>query len=209
MNTSAEAGRKSVSSPSGLRSEPRDPEPETRQGWTLWLTGLPASGKTTLARRLWRRLHALGVNAVILDSDEVRQVLTPNPTYTDGERDRFYTGLVELAEMITRCGVNVIISATGSWRIYRERARRHLSPFAEVWVRCPIDICRARDPKGLYAQADAGEIQQLPGVGVPYEPPEAPAVVVDTDRQTPEEAAEKVLTTVPFLRYALPGNETS
>lgn len=174
-----------------------------KRGWALWLTGLPASGKTTLARTLRRKLGAMGVDVIILDSDEVRRILTPDPTYTDEERDRFYRGLVDLAEVLTHYGVNIIIAATGSWRAYRRAARKSLSPFAEVWVRCPIEVCRARDPKGLYVRADAGEIGNLPGVGTPYEPPEAPAVVVDSDRRTPEESTDKVLAGVPFLTHGV------
>ena len=165
----------------------------------MWLTGLPASGKTTLARTLRRKLAARGVECVVLDSDEVRQVLTPHPTYTPEERDRFYRGLVDLAHLLTDYGVNVIIAATGTWRAYRDAARKQLHPFAEVYVRCPIEVCRRRDPKGLYARADAGEITSLPGVGVPYEEPEDPAVVVDTDVLTPEEAAERVIAAVPMI----------
>ncbi len=171
-------------------------------GWALWLTGLPASGKTTLARTLRRMLAAYEVECVILDSDEVRQVLTPNPTYSSEERDRFYRGLVDLAHLLTDYGVNVIIAATGSWRAYREAARKQLHPFAEVYVRCPIEVCRQRDPKGLYARADAGEITNLPGVGVPYEEPENPAVIVDTDVLTPEEAARRVIAAVPMITRA-------
>jgi len=139
------------------------------------------------------------VECVILDSDEVRQVLTPNPTYTSEERDRFYRGLVDLAHLLTDYGVNVIIAATGSWRAYREAARKQLHPFVEVYVRCPVEVCRQRDPKGLYARADAGEITHLPGVGVPYEEPENPAVIVDTDVLSPEEAADRVIAAVPMI----------
>jgi len=169
------------------------------RGWALWLTGLPASGKTTVARTLRRKLKSAGVNAVVLDSDEVRRILTPEPTYTDEERQRFYAGLVDLAALLTGYGVNVIIAATGSSRAYRRLAWQKLSPFAEVWVCCPEDVCRDRDPKGLYAKAEAGEIENLPGVDAPYEPPEVPAVVVDTQRETPEESADRILAGVPFL----------
>jgi adenylylsulfate kinase len=179
--------------------------PEKR-GWALWLTGRPASGKTTLARALRYKLDVLGIEAIILDSDEVRQVLTPIPTYSEEERDRFYAGLVDLAALLMQYGVNVIISATGSRRAYRETAYRLLSPFAEVWVRCPIDICRMRDPKGLYARADAGLIVNLPGVGEPYEPPERPAVIIDADQHSPDLLAEKIIANVPFLAQAKNGN---
>ncbi len=174
--------------------------PRETPGWALWLTGLPASGKTTLARTLRRKLAEQGVECVILDSDEVRRVLTPNPTYSSEERDRFYRGLVDLAWLLTRYGVNVIIAATATWRTYRQAARQILHPFAEVYVRCPLEVCKKRDPKGLYARAEAREITNLPGVGVPYEEPERPAVVVDTDRLSPEEAAERVLAALPMLQ---------
>lgn len=177
------------------------------KAWTLWLTGLPASGKTTLARHLRARLAAMGVDCVILDSDEVRTVLTPNPTYSSEERDRFYQGLVDLAYLLTSYGVNVIIAATATWRAYREAARRILSPFAEVYVRCSIEVCRQRDPRGLYARADAGEITNLPGVGVPYEEPVNPAVTVDTEILSPDEAAERVLSVMSMIRK--PGRRRS
>lgn len=168
-------------------------------GWTVWLTGLPASGKTSLAYTLRVALRRRGVNAVILDSDEVRAILTPSPTYTRDERDRFYAALVELAALLTRYHANVIVAATASRRTYRDAARRGLSPFAEVWIRCPIEVCRCRDSKGLYARADAGDITTLPGVGVPYEVPEAPDVIVDSDRQSPETEAERIIEALPFL----------
>lgn len=170
-----------------------------KRGWAVWLTGLPASGKTTLARLLRRKLSRRRIEAVVLDSDELRPILTPNPTYTDEERDRFYSGLVDLARLLTGYGVNVIIAATGSRRTHRRAARDVLSPYAEVWVRCPMDVCRDRDPKQLYARADAGEIDNLPGVHTPYEPPAEQVVVVDTDRLTQDEAVEKILAAVPFL----------
>ena len=170
-------------------------------GWAIWLTGLPASGKTTLARVLRGKLDEQGISVVLLDSDEARRVLTPRATYAPQERDTFYDRLVAFAVWLVRCGENVIIVATGSQHSYRASARAQLAPhFAEVWVRCPIEVCRSRDPKGLYAGAAAGVIHNLPGVDAVYEAPVAPEVVVDTDRQTPEEAAEIVLASLPFVQ---------
>lgn len=172
-------------------------------GWAVWLTGLPASGKTTLARALRCKLNALGISAIVLDSDELRRVLLPNGTYTPAERDWFYNRLVELAAWLVRSGEHVIIAATGNRRWYREMARARLGPrFAEVWVRCPLDICRTRDSKGLYARAAAGLVHNLPGVDTPYEVPEQPEIVVDTDRLTPEEAAAIVLANLAFVQRA-------
>ena len=183
-----------------------------KSGWMIWLTGRPASGKTTLAHALRNALRAASSDNIILDSDELRPVLTPYPTYTEAERDRFYAGLVDLAALLTRYGVNVIIAATGSRRAYREAAQKKISDFAEVWVRCSVEVCRERDPKGLYARAEAGEITSLPGVSTPYEPPERPAVTVDTDQQSPEAITNQILAEVAFLAHnesADAGNENS
>jgi adenylylsulfate kinase len=170
-------------------------------GWAIWLTGLPASGKTTLARALRQKLNQQGISVVLLDSDEVRRVVAPAATYAPEERDWFYNRLVEIAAWLVNSGENVIIAATGSRRCYREAARARLAPrYAEVWVRCPAAVCRARDPKGLYAQAAAGAIANLPGSDAAYDPPEAPEVVVDTDRQTPEQAVEIIIDQLPFLQ---------
>jgi adenylylsulfate kinase len=173
---------------------------EKPRGWTIWLTGLPASGKTTLAHALRGKLRQYGVAAVVLDSDDLRRLVTPDPTYTSAERDWFYNRLIEMAAWLADAGDNVIISATGNRRAYRDAARARLAPgFAEVWARCPIRVCRARDMKGLYSRADAGQIVNLPGVNAVYEWPEAPEVVVDSDRLSAEEAADAVLAGLPFL----------
>jgi adenylylsulfate kinase len=164
-----------------------------RPGFAIWLTGLPSSGKTTLALALSRLLHERGIAVQILDSDELRRRLTPNPTYSADERDWFYDMIAFLAELLTANGVNVLIAATASRQAYRQAAREQIDRFAEVHVECPPDVCRARDPKGLWERADRGEIADLPGVGAPYEAPEAPEARVDTARQPAEAAAHHIL----------------
>lgn len=167
---------------------------DQHSGWAVWLTGLPASGKTALARALQRKLHARGISVALLDSDAVRRVMTPRATYAPAERDWFYNRLVELAVGLVNSGERVIIAATGSRRCYRAAARARLGArFSEVWVRCAVDVCRTRDPKGLYSRADAGEIHDLPGADAAYEEPEQPDAAVDTDRLTPDAAADAVL----------------
>jgi adenylyl-sulfate kinase len=173
------------------------------QGWTIWLTGLPASGKTTLARAIQARLRQYGIVAALLDSDTMRTILSPTSDYSAGGRAAFYRQLTDLTAHLTADGVNVIIAATANRRSYRQRAREQLHPFTEVWVRCALDVCRARDPKHLYQRADSGMIRDLPGVDAPYEPPEAPDLVVDTDQQTPEAAADAVIAGIPRLRHLL------
>jgi adenylylsulfate kinase len=164
-------------------------------GWTIWLTGLPMSGKTTLARVLRRTLNESGIPVVLLDSEEVWREIMPSAACSSEERDRFYSRLVELAAWLADSGENVIIAATASRRCYREAARARLAPrFAEIWVRCPPAVCRARAASGDSVQA------ALSGDGAGYEPPIAPDVVVDSDRQRPEEAAEAVIDSLPFVQ---------
>ncbi len=176
----------------------------TTDGWAIWFTGLPASGKTTPARAVRLALQENDISTILLDSDELRRLMLADTKFAPAERDWFYNRLVELAVWLVRSGEHVLIAATGSQRCYREAARAQLGPrFAEVWVRCPLEVCRARDPKGLYGQADAGMIHGLPGVDAPYEAPEAPEVIVDTDRQTLDEAAALVLARLPMLDRAV------
>ena len=164
----------------------------TQPGFALWLTGLSASGKTTLARALSQQLATQDISVQLLDSDELRQKLTPQPTYSAAERDWFYEMIVFLTELLTDNGVNVIIAATAPRRAYREAARNRLAHFVEVYVDCPLEVCRGRDPKGLWQQADSGQIATLPGVGVAYEPPLAPELSVNTAEQSVATAVARI-----------------
>lgn len=163
-----------------------------QQGFTIWLTGLPSSGKTTLARALAQRLDEQNIAVQLLDSDKLRRQLTPDPTYSPAERDWFYNTIGWLASLLTRNGVNVLIAATAPRRIHRQAARQRIDRFAEIYVACPPDVCRERDPKGLWERADKGEITNLPGAGTPYEIPESAEVTVHTDQLSIEEGVEHI-----------------
>jgi adenylylsulfate kinase len=167
--------------------------PKKVPGFTIWLTGLPSSGKTTLANALSLLLSERGTSVQILDSDDLRRRLTPDPTYSQEERDWFYDMVIFLTEMLTENGVNVLISATAPRRAYRDEARKRIKRFAEVYVDCPTEICRKRNSKGLWRRVDKGEITALPGAGVPYEPPDSPEVKVNTAQLSIEEAAHYLL----------------
>lgn len=145
-------------------------------GAVVWLTGLPAAGKSSLAARAAARLRAAGVAAAVLDSDEVRDALVPPPGHDDLARDAFYRTLAGLAAMLARQGLVVLVPATAHRRVWRELARALTPRFVEVFVDTSLDECRRRDPRGLYAAA--GVLPHLPGVNVPYEPPHAPELVV-------------------------------
>jgi adenylylsulfate kinase len=149
---------------------------DDRQAGSLvvWLTGLPRSGKSTLARAIHARLSAHGVPAVILDSDELRQTLVPAPGYDLQSRNDFYTTLGRLAALLARQGFVVLVPATAHRRNYRDAARELAPSFIEVHVATPLKSCLGRDPAGLYASSAKAE---LPGVGVEYEAPRAPEVV--------------------------------
>jgi adenylylsulfate kinase len=146
-------------------------------GAVVWVTGLPASGKSTLAaglrRALTRDLHP----CCVLDGDEVRGALVPRPGYTQAERDTFYATLARLSALLARQGLIVIVAATAHRRAHREDARALVERFIEVHVRVPLDECVRRDTKGLYAADRAGALSGLPGADVAYEPPTAPEVV--------------------------------
>lgn len=163
------------------------------RGVVIWLTGLPGAGKSTLAEILAARLLERGHRVQVLDADTLRAVLTPRPAYTPDERDWFYDVLVFVADLLARHGVVVVVAATAHRRSYRDRARRRLPRFAEIHVRCPLEVCRRRDPKGLYARSDLGMVTSLPGVQEPYEAPLHPDAVADTERGSPTETAAGVL----------------
>lgn len=162
-------------------------------GFAIWLTGLPASGKTTLANELKEQLTARHIQAIVLDSDDLRAVLTPEPTYMAEERDWFYGVIAYLAAFLSENNINVLIAATANHRLYRDRARARIGRFAEVYVQCSLDVCKERDPKGIYALAEEGQAKTVPGVGAEYEPPLNPEAVVDTTNTSPTEAARTVL----------------
>jgi len=146
----------------------------SQPGAVAWFTGLPASGKSTLARRVRDQLADGGRAAVLLDGDEVRRVLVPAPGYAPAERDAFYATLARLAALLAHQGHTVLVAATAPRRAHRAQARALAPRFLEVHLTTPAAECRARDPKGLWAAAKAGTAPELPGAGAPYEPPEAP-----------------------------------
>jgi adenylylsulfate kinase len=140
-------------------------------GAIIWFTGLPSSGKTTLARSVREALLLHGVQCVLLDGDEVRAALSPEPGYGENERVHFYRTLARLAGLLAGQGLVVLISATAHRRAFRDLARQQAPRFVEVFVDTPLEVCQARDAKGLYAKGVA-----VPGVASPYEPPSAPEV---------------------------------
>ncbi|HXF92504.1 MAG TPA: adenylyl-sulfate kinase [Nitrospiraceae bacterium] len=164
--------------------------------FAVWLTGLPASGKSTIATALRPKLEALGLRVDVLESDEVRRVLTPEPTYSPEERDLFYRALAFTGARLVEHGVSVIFDATAAKRAYRDLARSLIPRFLEIAVDCPLEVCMARDNKGTYRKGRGGESATVPGLQVPYEEPLKPDLRIDTTTATPAEAAAQVMTLI-------------
>jgi adenylylsulfate kinase len=176
---------------------PSDREP----AFAVWLTGLPASGKSTVARALAAELAGKGIRAAVLESDAVRREIAPNAGYGEAERDAFYATLAYLARVLVLHGVPVIVDATANRRAYRDRAREAIPRFLEVHVRCPLAVCQARDPKGIYRRGAEGTAENVPGVSAPYEPPLTPEGIVDGERDDPAVAAGRIVSALEEKGY--------
>lgn len=161
--------------------------------FAIWLTGLPASGKSTIVAALKPQLEALKLSVEVLESDAVRRTLTPTPTYSQPERDLFYRALAFMGAKLVSHGVTVIFDATANRRAYRDFARSLIPTFIEVWVECPLELAMQRDYKGTYQRGRRGESSTVPGLQDPYEAPLNPDVRIDTTKLSAREAAETIL----------------
>lgn len=170
-------------------------------GVLIWFTGVPASGKSTVGREVAKALGKRGVPVETLDAEEVRSNISPDLGFTPEDRDLNTKRLAFLGKLLTRNGVWAIVAAVSSLRKFRDRARDQVDKFVEVWVDCPIDVCKKRDPSGLYARAERGEVNDIAGLHQPYEEPLKPEVVLHTHEETVEQSAQKVLKRLEELGY--------
>lgn len=164
--------------------------------FAIWITGLPASGKSSIVASLRPRLETLGLRVEVLESDAVRRFLTPAPTYSREERDLFYRALAFLGSRLVAHGVTVIFDATANRRAYRDLARELIPHFLEVAVECPLEVCKERDRKGTYRKGLAGESTTVPGLQDVYEPPRDPDVRIESTRTTPEASTDLILAAI-------------
>lgn len=167
--------------------------------WAVWITGLPGSGKSVVARAAVDALAAAGHTVELLELDEMRRLVTPQPSYSDVERDLVYRALVYVASTLVDAGVPVIIDATAHRRQWRDLARTVFPRFAEIQLVCPLDVCRERErtrragnaPRGVY-MAGGKPDAHVPGVDVAYEPAASPELVVDTTQESPATASARI-----------------
>jgi bifunctional enzyme CysN/CysC len=161
----------------------------------LWLTGISAAGKSTIANLVERELHRRGHHTYLLDGDNVRHGLNSNLGFTEADRIENIRRAAEVARLMTDAGLIVLVSFISPYRAERRMARALFEPheFFEIFVDAPLALAEQRDPKGLYRKARRGELRNFTGIDAPYEPPENPELRIDTSRLAPDEAARSII----------------
>jgi sulfate adenylyltransferase len=195
-----------VPDPDGFRPEVAELLAEAypaqrRRGLTVWLTGLSAAGKSTLAELLAHRLLEYGRASTVLDGDIVRTHLSKGLGFSRADRDTNIRRMGFVAALITRHGGTVICAAISPYRALRAEIRARIGNYVEVFANAPLEVCEARDRKGCYRKARAGKIKDFTGVDDPYEPPLRDFIECLTDRETPEESVAKTIQRLHELGY--------
>jgi adenylyl-sulfate kinase len=163
------------------------------RGVTLWFTGLPCSGKTTISKLVFEQLHRAAAKVELLDGETVRQTLSKGLGFSRQDRDENIRRIGFVCNLLTRNGVIAIAAAVSPYRAVREEVRTLIGSFVEIYVNCPLEVCIRRDVKGMYRRAFSGEIAHFTGVSDPYEEPPNPDLILYTHRETPEESAGKTI----------------
>jgi adenylylsulfate kinase len=172
-----------------------------QKGVTIWFTGLSGAGKTTITKALAEHLNQKNYSIEVLDGDVVRQNLTKGLGFSKEDRDENIRRIGFVANLLTKHGVIVLVSAISPYQQIRQEVREKIGDFVEVFVNAPLATCESRDVKGLYKKARAGEIRGFTGIDDPYEAPLDPEVECRTDLETLEESLSKVLTKLDNLGY--------
>jgi adenylyl-sulfate kinase len=164
------------------------------KGFTLWFTGLSGAGKTTVSHLVEQQLRERGARVEVLDGDVVRENLSKGLGFSKEDRDTNIRRIAFVADLLSRNGVPVITAAISPYRELRDESRELMGErFIEVFVKASVEVCAERDVKGLYEKAFKGEIKEFTGVSDPYEEPLNPEIVLDTEHQTPDESASRVI----------------
>lgn len=170
-------------------------------GFVVWITGLPASGKSTIAEGVERELRAKDLKVEVFDGDEVRKNLSKGLGFSKQDRDTHNKRIIYVCKLLTRNGVNAIVSLISPYRSTRAYAKEQLPNFVEVYLKCSLQECMKRDPKGLYKKALAGEITNMTGIQDPYEEPLNPEVILNTENYTSQQNIIKVMEKLRSLGY--------
>ncbi|HIK54162.1 MAG TPA: adenylyl-sulfate kinase [Synechococcales cyanobacterium M55_K2018_004] len=174
------------------------------QGLVLWLTGLSGAGKTTIARGVEHELKRRACLVEVLDGDVMRTNLCKGLGFSREDRETNIRRIGFVANLLSRNGVIAIAAVISPYRSIRDEIRDMSDRFMEVYVNAPLEVCEARDPKGLYAMARAGELLAFTGIDDPYEPPLEPDLVCHTDIETPEESIRKIVDKLEYLELVPP-----
>ena len=169
------------------------------KGFTLWFTGLPCSGKSTLAKRIQDILLERGMNVELLDGDEVRQNLCKGLGFSKEGRDTNIRRIGYVCKLLSRNGAVAIAAAISPYSEIRDENRKAIANYVEVYVKAPIEVLIERDTKGMYKKAIAGEIKNFTGISDPYEEPENPEILVESDKETFEESTNKIVRTLELM----------
>jgi len=165
----------------------------SHRGGVLWFTGLPASGKSTLAMRVERRLHGKSIQAYVLDGDNVRQGLSSDLGFSPADRSENLRRVAEVAKLVADAGLVCIAAFISPLRLDRDRARAiNDGDFHEIFIKATLATCESRDPKGLYKKARAGLIAEFSGISAPYESPTNPDLTIDTENAGIDACVEQI-----------------
>ena len=174
------------------------------KGFTIWFTGLPCSGKSTLAEKVEEILLERGMKVEVLDGDVVRTNLSKGLGFSKEDRDINIRRIGFVCHLLTRNDVVAIGAAISPYRQIRDENRRLIGRFVEVYCKCSLEELKKRDIKGMYAKAERGEIKNFTGVSDPYEEPLKPEVIVETDKETEEQSVERIIRTLELMGYIPP-----
>jgi len=171
------------------------------QASAIWITGLPASGKSTIAGLVQNHLKSKNIPVMILDGDELRKTLSSDCDYTEQGRKEHNRRVIEVAKLLVKNGITTIIPLISPYRETRERARKEIPNFVEVYTKASLETCIKRDPKGLYKKAQAGENKNMTGISSPYEEPTNPEIILDTEKFAPQECLHTIIENLEELGY--------
>lgn len=178
------------------------------KGFTLWFTGLSGSGKSTLAKKVQEILLERGMKVELLDGDVVRTNLSKGLGFSKEDRDTNIRRIGFVCHLLTRNDVVAIAAAISPYKTIRDENRKLIGRFVEVYCKCPIEVLKERDVKGLYEKAITGEIPNFTGISDPYEPPDNPEIVVETDKETVQQSVDKIIRTLELMGLIPPAPQS-